>query len=321
MKKLRLVIVAIVCLVATLVVSSFAWFSIGNNGILSTNVGTKNQLVIDFSNMGTNDESMMPAKLKKGVINHPSGTIGFDSEGEPISVPKGTDVLPAKDGDWKYITSNGQLTTTSEYLEVPATIVYSQFGLTLNLTPTQEEPTNKDVYFSFVVRYYNVDQVSDINEGLEKTPLHQLPIFGQIGALQFNFFLIETSGGLTEEELVTISTHTGEVSENRTIEEFIASRNNDNDESNDLTLHSKTGECSKPIRCEDVDSYRHTASPLKDQQGNDTSTYTVSFEDIEINQTYYILLESYYNVPDAMVEGNLPLKGQFVLDLTYDEAK
>ena len=36
MKKVRLIVISIVALITTLVVSSFAWFQIGNNGILST---------------------------------------------------------------------------------------------------------------------------------------------------------------------------------------------------------------------------------------------------------------------------------------------
>ena len=149
MKKIRLVIVSMICLVATLVVSSFAWFSIGNNGIFSEGVQTQNQLIIDFAAAGSNKEAMMPAKLKKGVINSPQGTIIGQSE----KVPMGMDVLPKHDSNWRYVVENDSLVPDSEYLETPATIVYSQFELTLE--------SNTDISLRRVTIYSELESISN----------------------------------------------------------------------------------------------------------------------------------------------------------------
>ena len=303
MKKLRLIIISIICLVTTLVVSSFAWFSIGNNGIFSQPVETNNQLLIDFAAAGSNHEAMMPAKLKKGVINHPSGTISKNE-----SVPTGSDVLPKKE-NWKYVVENGQLVSNSEYLDTPATIVYSQFALTLASTT---EEGYKDLEFSFKVRYYNVDQIKD---GELKTPIKDLPVFEQMNALAFNFYVVETSGGLTEDQLNLISTNKGTVESNITIEEFMITKKN-------VSFHSKDGVdhlSGLTLQSENIEqtiysNYRYDADAV---EINEDKYYSVSITNLKVNQSYYILLESYYNVPDALVEGNLPLTGQFVLDISY----
>lgn len=311
MKKMRLIMVTIVCLIATLVVSSFAWFSIGNNGIFSHPVSTMNKLVIDFTISGNNGEAMMPAKLKKGVINDPSGTI----VGENELVPKDRRVLPKYDENtWKYELNEEKnaFIPQSEYLETPATIVYSQFEI--EVLDNEHASGTKDVTLTFQVKYYNIEQLND-----ETVTINDLSYLKQIGALAFNFFVVENDGGLSSEELITISTHKGEITESRTIEDFIVSRNTDQDETNNILLHSKEGSSSNKVTsCESVGAYRHEVEPLKDDEGKYTYEYSVTFEEFNINQKYYILLESYYSVPDALVEGNLPLTGRFVLDLHYN---
>lgn len=307
MKKMRLIIVTIICLVTTLVVSSFAWFAIGNNGILSTDIETRNQLVIDFSLTGSNSEAMMPAKLKKGVINNPSGGI----IGNSVSVPSGPDVLPKKDSSWKYVVENGSLVSNSEYLDTPATIVYSQFALTIEST---SETGYKDLEFSFKVRYYNVDQIKD---GELKTPIDRLPIFEQMNALAFNFYVIESTGGLTEEQLNKISTNKGTVETNETIEEFMISTDSVKFHSNDCVDHLNGLDLKDDMALIEKIIYSYYRYPAKAIELNEDKYFNVSITNIKLNQTYYVLLESYYNIPDAMVEGNLPLTGQFVLDLSY----
>ena len=298
MKKIRLIIVTIICLVTTLVVSSFAWFAIGNNGVLSSDIETKNQLVINFASSGSNQEAMMPAKLKKGVINGPEGYI----EGTIESGLKDDALLPKKE-NWSYVKENGQLISNSEYISTPATIVYSQFELNIG---SGEENGYKDLNLSFKVRYYNVDQ---IKEGVNKTPIADLPLFEQMEALQFNFFIVEQAGGLTDEQLIEISTNKGTVESNKTIEEFMVKE--------DVIFHSIDGSShGEELTLENVganiSNYRQAASIDEVNK-----TYSIRFKNIKINQTYYILLESYYNIPDALVEGNLPLTGQFVLDIHY----
>ena len=136
MKKLRLIVISIVCLVTALVVSSFAWFAIGNNGILSTPVSTGRQVAIYFSESGTNEEAMVPAKLKEGVLNEHGYVYGDEENGIPV--PTGRDCLPQIDANYKYVLTNNNLTTHVDhvtgdsYLETPATIVYSQFNVVIN---------------------------------------------------------------------------------------------------------------------------------------------------------------------------------------------
>lgn len=314
MKKIRLVIVSMICLVATLVVSSFAWFSIGNNGIFSEGVETDNQLIIDFAAAGSNKEAMMPAKLKKGVINSPQGTITGQSE----RVPMGMDVLPKHDSNWHYVVENDSLVSQSEYLETPATIVYSQFELTLE---SNSDSGYKDLEFSFVVKYYNVDQVKD---GELKTPIAQLPVFNQMDALAFNFFVVEDKG-LTQEQLDVISTNKGSARSNRTIEEFMVAES-EKEENEKVKFHSKdqvdhlsqlnleSPNIENDIKNVIYNNYRYSANATST---NEKDYYSVSITNLEVNKKYFILLESYYNLPDAMVEGNLPLTGQFVLDISY----
>ena len=61
-----------------------------------------------------------------------------------------------------------------------------------------------------------------------------------------------------------------------------------------------------------VGNYRYTSSVVE----NSTS-YNITVDNMVSNQMYYVLIESYYSVPDQLVEGNLPLTGKFVLDLRY----
>jgi len=304
-KKIRLIIVTIVCLVTTLVVSSFAWFAIGNNGLLSDPIETRNQLVIDFAPAGSNEEAMMPAKLKKGVINSPEGTIVGNSE----SVPKGSALLPKHDDDWNYVVENGQLITDNQYLDTPATIVYSQFALEIG---SADETGYKDLLITFRVRYFNVNQIKD---GENKTPIADLPLFEQMDALAFNFFLLEDEEGLLEEQLATISTNQGTVESNKTIERFMI------EQQNNISFRTIDGKADNSELTADnietkISNYRQEA--IGDEE---SYKFTVTFYNIHLNQTYHILLESYYNVPDALVEGNLPLTGQFVLDLSYEHTE
>ena len=243
----------------------------------------------------------MPAKLKKGVINSPEGFIVGNSE----RVPKGSALLPSHDDEWNYVVENGQLITDNQYLETPATIVYSQFALEIG---SANESGYKDLIISFKVRYFNVDQ---IKEGENKTPIAELPLFEQMDALAFNFFILEDNG-LSEEQLAIISTNKGTVETNKPIERLMV------EQKEDLKFHSSNGildnsQLDFDNIGDNIESYRKTADIDEENK-----IFTVTFNNVEMNETHYILLESYYNVPDALVEGNLPLTGQFVLDLSYD---
>ena len=297
MKKLRLISVAILCLITTLVVSSFAWFALKNNGILSTDIGTRREIEIYFSEDGNSDGFMKPAKLKKGVLNDSTGSILGTGEQASVMVPTQRNVLPAYDEEnWTYTVVKGELIPQSEYLESPATIVYSQFEL---LVDAEESSDLKTLNMEFEVKYFNVDA--------DESDIANASSFLQEDALAFNFFVLEQE--LTKEQLDNISTHVGAASTNIMIEKFLVD--------NKVPVKNNQGTIdyeSDGISYSSINSYRYIAtSSLIDSR----VVYQTAFSGLEINRAYYIVLESYYNVPDQLVEGNLPLTGKFVLDLNY----
>ena len=302
MKKLRLIIISIVCLVTTLVVSSFAWFAIGNNGILSTPVSTGRQVAIYFSESGTNEEAMVPAKLKEGVLNEHGYVYGNEENGIPV--PTGRDCLPQIDANYKYVLTNNNLTTHVDhvtgdsYLESPATIVYSQFNVVIN-DYVNENPSNQILNIKFDVKYYNVDEKTD-------KEISELTSFTQTEALAFNFFILETE--LTEDQLKTISTKLNSSLNITTIEDFLVT----NKETVIVHKDDMNSKEDPNFNVNTVDNYRYKSEVIE----NSTS-YNITVENIVPNQMYYVLIESYYSVPDQLVEGNLPLTGKFVLDLRY----
>lgn len=301
MKKLRLIIISIICLVTTLVVSSFAWFAIGNNGLLSTPVSTGRQVAIYFSESGTNEEAMVPAKLKEGVLNEHGYVQGSGNEGIPV--PTGRECLPLVDEDYKYVLTNSNLTTCvnettgDSYLESPATIVYSQFELVIN--DYEENPSNQRVNIKFDVKYYNVDD----DTGIE---ISDLTSFTQTDALTFNFFILENK--LSEEQLKTISTKLNSSLNITTIEDFLVT----NKETISVHKNDITSKMDPNFTVDRVNDYRYESEVIQD-----STSYNITIDNIVSNQMYYILIESYYSVPDQLVEGNLPLTGKFVLDLRY----
>lgn len=302
MKKLRLIVISIVCLVTALVVSSFAWFVIGNNGILSTPVSTGRQVAIYFSESGTNEEAMVPAKLKEGVLNENGYVYGDEENGIPV--PTGRDCLPQIDANYKYVLTNNNLTTHvnhvtgDSYLETPATIVYSQFNVVIN-DYVNENPSNVILNIKFDVKYYNVDEKTD-------KEISQLTSFTQTEALAFNFFILETE--LTEDQLKTISTKLNSSLNITTIEDFLVT----NKDSIIVHKDNMNSDEDPNFNVNTVDNYRYKSKVIE----NSTS-YNITVENIVPNQMYYVLIESYYSVPDQLVEGNLPLTGKFVLDLRY----
>ena len=286
MKKISLITVSLFSLSVIMAVSSFAWFQLKNNGQLGIDVNTQDGLEIFFSQTSTVDEAMMPAKLKKGVVSNESGLI----DGEEI-VPKGREVLPKVDSDYNYVINGNSFVSQSEYLEYPASIVYNQFEL---------ESAFTDLTFTFIVRYFNVDDDPS-------TDISTLDSFMQTEALTFNFFVMNQK--LTNEELDTISTIKDEASSKVTVDKFLSNKATDLDST--FALKNGVNISDSDLTPAEVDSYR-----LSSTGDNQTGIYTVDVV-VEQNVTQYLLIESYYSVPDALIEGNLPLTGKFVLDISY----
>ena len=130
--------------------------------------------------------------------------------------------------------------------------------------------------------------------------------FTQTEALAFNFFILETK--LTTDQLKSISTKLNSALNITTIEDFLVTNKDtiivhkDDISSNEDPNYSVNT----------VKNYRYTGKVVE----NSTS-YNITVDNIMPNQMYYVLIESYYSVPDQLVEGNLPLTGKFVLDLRY----
>lgn len=297
MKKLGMIMMTIITLVATLVVSSFAWFQLKNNGVLSADITTRKEIAIYFSEDGTNGEFMTPAKLKKGVINDPTGSINGSSK-EVDSLLVDENVLPLFDEEtFTYVINNNKLVARNEYFEAPATIVYSQFEVQMSTSDATSNLPTETLSLEFNVKYFNVDANDEtIGSAVE---------FEQMEALQFNFFLLEQ--GLSLDQLSSISTHVGEPDKNKMIEKYVID--------NDILLRNNFGTINHlNATYEDVKDYR---VPAEIQTIEGKNKYTVSFAGLEVNRVYYVLIESYYRVPDELVRGNLPLTGKFVLDMKY----
>lgn len=291
MKRIVLIMTTIFSLITTFVVSSFAWFQLRNNGVLSTDISTRKEIAVYFSQEGTNGEFMTPAKLKKGVINNPNGSINGDTDVIDENI-LGNNLLP-KSNNWVYEVNDGKLVPKNEYIESPATIVYSQFQVQMSTIDENYLSTEK-LSLSFYVKFYNVN--ADTND------ISKATLFTQMQALKFNFFVLEQE--LNEEQLKRISTYVKDVGSNEMIEKYVVD--------NQVRLVNDDGVSNDELNYEDVDSYRYH-SIIDDIE----KKYTVSFNNLNVNQVYYILIESYYNLPDELVKGNLPLTGKFVLDMKY----
>lgn len=297
MKKIGIIMMTIISLITTMVVSSFAWFQLKNNGVFSTDISTRKEIAIYFSEDGTNGEYMTPAKLKKGVINNQYGSISGNSE-EPDKRLVDENVLPKFDEvNYVYEINNDHLVARNEYFETPATIVYSQFSVQMSTSDATSNLPKETLSLEFNVKYFNVDANDEtIGSAVE---------FEQMDALQFNFFLLEHE--LTSEQLSAISTHVGEVDKNQMIEKYVVD--------NGILLRNDLGPANlEDLTYQDVKDYRYE-SRIQKIDGKDK--YTVSFSGLEVNRIYYVLIESYYRVPDELVRGNLPLTGKFVLDMKY----
>jgi hypothetical protein len=240
-----------------------------------------------FSQIGDVEEAMMPASLKKGVVSNIDGLI----DGSEY-VPSDEDLLPKK-VDYEYPA--GSLITENKYLEYPASIVYNQF---------QFLTTYNSVSFKFFVRYFNVNDPLD-------TDIELLTKFTQGEALTFNFFLLDTK--LTDQELKSISTVKNSINDKVTVESLFVLKTNTDDK---FKLNNSGNVSTKELTKEQV---RNNYCITSNFDSTDSS-YNFELTNLTKNKDYYLIVESYYSLPDQMIEGNLPLTGKFVLDINYSQA-
>lgn len=286
MKKFTLLTVSLFSLSVVMAVSSFAWFQLKNNGQLNEDIPTKGGIEILFSQIGDVDEAMMPASLKKGVVSNVDGLI----DGSEY-VPSDEELLPKK-VDYEY--PDNKLTTDSEYLDYPASIVYNQF---------QFLTVYEGVSFEFFVKYFNVNDPIDTN-------IDDLTIFTQPKALTFNFFLLDTK--LTDAELESISTVKNSVDSKVTIESLFESKAKEDEtfKLNKAGVKSDSNLTKAQVR----NNYC-----IPSEFNENDYCYYFDLTNLTANKEYYLIIESYYSLPDQMIEGNLPLTGKFVLDINYSQ--
>lgn len=289
MKKISMLSLSILSLTVVLTVSSFAWFKLLNEGKLNVNIPTKTGVDIYFSQVDSQEGAMMPAKLKKGVLN---GSDDFYINGQD-KVPFGEEVLPEIDDDYNYIIDEGTFKPKNRYLEKPASIVYNQFELYI---PSQDHDNlNTNLSFSFFVKYYEVDQD-------EETEVYDLKTFMQTEALAFNFYVLKNNK-LTKDQLNSISTADQNIVDKIKLEKLFFNEN--------ITLNNDEIFGSL-VNFTDIKSYQYQAVG-----NNQTGEYTFNIKNLNRDEKYSLLIESYYSLPDALIDGNLPLTGKFVLNMSY----
>ena len=309
MKKTLTAAISIMSLTVALAIGSFAWYKMPNNGLLSTDVGTKTKnLDIYFNETQSAQSSIIPAKLKKGVLNDVSGSIHGDTD----QVPRGRLCLPKIDENYNYIlTPDGrQFAPNGEYLVHPASVIYNQFQLRSG-SSSSDPNARYGVKFNYDIEYFNVDENGGQDSVIQK--------FGQKDALAFNFYLSE-GVGLTDEQLRTATIADTDISNKKTIENVFAENSSTirliHNKNYTLSNGTLTNSQVKNYRFEPIATQKVEASTNKTYY-----TYSVEIHNLKFNTTYYVILESFYSIPGALVEGNLPLTGRFIIKLDYDPIK
>ena len=323
MKKMLTISISLMCLSIALAVGSFAWYKLPNKGLPEATIKTKDQRInISFALVDSGDASLIPAKLHKGVINDSFGHV--EGQDDIYRVPTGRGCLPQifeepdpkKPGvtpDFNYIKdSKGEFLTRKsvdksgnevDYLVKPATIAYNQFEF--QIASGQNDPPGKKyaMQFNFQVKYANVDQ--DIND------TEHLNSFTQTEALSFNFFFMK-GNGLKGTEVKRISTIDNKATDKITVQRALY------DSKDQIKLISKAGTLSdSTLKINQIDSqYRYEPVMTKvdpDDINSPETVYSFELSNLDPDIKYTALLETYYRLPGALIKGNLPLTGQFVI--------
>ena len=319
MKKGIIISVQLISLAVILAVSSFAWFQISiQNNLSPVDVPTKDGGEFVFSKNQYVEEALAPAKLKKGVL---SGQTDSKWKIDGIEVPTGEALLPRTkiDDETGYtiydVSSEGKMQFKADgyqdYFEYPATIIYSQYRFIAS---------GSNMKFSFDVYYPKLNAVIKENEVIDEEKLAtDFNKLTQVDALSFNFFVTpyDSLYTLTEEELQSASTSIGTSnSGKKTIENVLSNKVTESGKYMDLygkepliTVNGANPEAKETqVKSARISSTKQNSDPTK-------QFYSFSLKELDTLKYsgYNLIVEAYYSLPDMLIEGNVPLNGEFLL--------
>ena len=330
MKKTLTIVTTTLALVLTLIVGSFAWYKMYNNGQLSVDIGTqvKDGITLTITPFSKIDGSLAPSKMKKGVINnyedyYITGNPNLDdvkNNENLIKIPTSEEVLPLVKtitdplGNPLYyqydLNEDKTLKAGSEYLETPATILYRQFELRLGSI----ESTTKIASFDIKIEYYDI--------------FNKLAAFKQSDAISFSFYILE-GHSIPQEGLTSLSTISSfssggnkDNSSKKTLSEYLYTYNQSASEENKYKLSTFVNEGGKVFnysRGEEWNTsnfYNYRVNPFI---VNTDEGFTMNFElvGLDMNISYYVLIELFYNLPDELLDGALSLTERLNLEISY----
>lgn len=202
LKRQITLITSSLMLVTTLIVASFAWYKMSNGGNLKVVVPTTeaSAIAFSFSSYKDVDGTLVPAKMKQGVINNTFNKeeyLNGKYEQSMFHIPvdkntlaKTTEVLNPSNNEplfESYVLNNDEnlgikkLVPKSEYLEEPGSVIYRQFSLRLGSTSNDAE---KNALFKIDVDYYDI-----LHHDKSDAGLHSLK---QKDALAFSFYVFDS---------------------------------------------------------------------------------------------------------------------------------
>lgn len=330
MKKTLTIVTTTLALVLTLIVGSFAWYKMFNNGQLSIDIGTqvKDGITLTITPFSKIDGSLAPSKMKKGVINnyednYITGNPNLDDVRDNenlIKIPTGKEVLPLVKtisdplGNPLYyqydLNKDGTLKPGSEYLETPATILYRQFDLKLGSI----ESSTKIASFDIKIEYYDI--------------FSHLVGFTQSDAISFSFYILEGKSipqdGLTS--LSTISSFSSgghkDNSTKKTLSEYLYSHNLsalEVDKYKLCTFTNERGQVYNYFETEEWNTMNFNTYRVTPFTVNTDDGFTMNFDlvGLKMNVNYYVVIELFYNLPDELLDGALSLSERLNLEIQY----
>lgn len=320
MKKPIMIIASSLSLAACIAISSFAWFRLANNGSITTDVDTQvmDGITLSFTPYDELEGTLVPSKMKKGVINN---YLGKDTDGyytgklDLLRIASGEQVLPKtnphKDGHGKTLYYEYELDEQKKLkvkpsedgrilMEEPSTILYRQFQLNLGSTTEGE----KSASFEMSIQYYDIfDKPQNLM---------------QSDAISFSFYLMQKEigeEGLSSDNLTSLSTTRKDCSSKKTLSQLFYTNQNLK-----LVTFKKTNNSVytlngvESFNLENQDSYHIVPLVSETDEG-----FKLSFDvkGLSIKNTYYMITEIYYNLPDELLEGVLSLTERLNVAIDY----
>lgn len=331
MKKSIVIAIQLMSLSAILAVSTFAWFKVtfnaGQNTITIPTDDTGSEFV--FAKNQMIEEALAPAKLKKGVLSDVTNGVatidGHDTLTGKYLLPgiktndQGYTEYCVEEGRMKFQTNPDPNKDLNTYFDYPSTLIYSQYRFMAS---------GPNMRFTFGVYYPKLDVALNedgevigndgnpvvINKDNISTYYNRLE---QIEALNFNFFVTpyDNTYTLNDEELQKASTSIGTANAGKiTIENTLSNKVKESGKNMIL--------CGKGATPIDINGASASAKEEQVKSGRIESTknevdktYKIELTNLPITQFagYNLIVESYYALPDMLVEGNLPLSCKFLL--------